>query len=99
MAPASTDYNLKAFVDFLLPLLSATAPFDLVIGASWGAIVSLGMLPHLSESVRVILVDPPMELTNDVTEDVKKRGVEELGIAKTVEEEMEERGYTKENVV
>jgi len=44
LAPASTNYNLKAFADALLPLLSAT---DVVIGASFGDIVALPILPHL----------------------------------------------------
>lgn len=68
LARSSTDYTFKAFADALLPLLSSTPPYDLVIGHSLGCLVALKLLPHLSGSLRVILVDPPLEMNKDATE-------------------------------
>jgi hypothetical protein len=40
-----------------------------------------------------------MELANDITEDIKKRTVEDLAATSTVEEEMKAKNYTKEDAI
>jgi len=99
MAPSSTDYTLKATTDAVLPLLSTSGPFDLVVGASWGAIVTLALLPHLSDSVQAILVDPPMELTEETLEGVRERALAELASVRTVEEEMKAKKYVRNDAI
>lgn len=68
LARSSTDYTFKAFASALLPLLSSTSSYDLVIGHSLGCLVALALLPHLSGSLRVVLVDPPLEMKKDDVE-------------------------------
>jgi pimeloyl-ACP methyl ester carboxylesterase len=99
LSPASTDYTIKAFVDALLPLLSATGPYDLVIGASLGAIVALAILPHLSGSLHVILVDPPLEMSKDALEVIRLMATEEVTVARTVDQDIKERNYAKEDAI
>jgi len=95
LAPASTDYSFKAFANALLPLLSATGPYNVVIGASLGAIVALAILPHLSGSCRVVLVDPPMEMSSDTIEMIRKLSIQEIETPMTVDEGVKERNYTR----
>jgi len=71
LAPSSTDYSFKAFADALLPLLSSTPSYDLVIGHSLGCLIALLLLPYLSGSLRVVLVDPPLEMKKDVLEVIR----------------------------
>ena len=99
MAPSSTDYTLKTTAEAVLPLLSTSEPFDLVVGSSWGAIVALALLPHLPDSVRAVLVDPPMELAEEVLEGVRKGALMEMASVRTVEEEMEAHKCAKDDAV
>jgi len=68
-AGRGSDYSIAAFVNELRPFLTAAEGndhlYDIVIGHSLGAIVAPAIFPLLksTRSVRVVLVDPPLERT------------------------------------
>lgn len=75
MAPLSPTYKMSEFAKPILPLLNdrSEQPFDLIIGHSMGALVALYLLQHLSgsrPSQSLILVDPPLELADDLLDSI-----------------------------
>ena len=66
-ARRGSDYSIAALADELQPFFAIGRgdghPFDITVGHSLGGVVSCALFPLLksSRSVRVILVDPPLE--------------------------------------
>jgi hypothetical protein len=102
MAQASADYSIKAFADALMPLLSSSAPFDLVVGHSLGTLVILTLLPdfRFSGRGRMILVDPPLEIgAGEPFEMTRKACVDQVLNIKSVQEYMAKMNWTETDAV
>jgi Alpha/beta hydrolase family len=102
MAPASKDYSIKAMANALLPLLSSSPPFDLVVGHSLGTLVVLFLLPDLRFAWRgrVVLIDPPLEIgTGEPLEMTRKACVDQVLDIKSVQEYMTQMNWTEADAV
>lgn len=102
MAPASKDYSIKAMASALLPLLSSSPPFDLVVGHSLGTLVVLFLLPNLrfAGRGRVVLIDPPLEIgAGEPLEMTRKACVDQVLNIKSVQEYMTEMNWTEADAV
>ena len=62
----STDYHISSIVNDLRPYVEARN-YSLIIGHSLGAVTALSLFPHLppSHPTAIVLVDPPMQLTEE----------------------------------
>jgi len=102
MAPASKDYSIKAMANALLPLLSSSPPFDLVVGHSLGTLIVLFLLPNLRFAWRgrVVLIDPPLEIgTGEPLKMTRKACVDQVLDIKSVQEYMTQMNWTEADAV
>jgi pimeloyl-ACP methyl ester carboxylesterase len=98
MAHASTDYSIKAFADALLPLLSSSPPFDLIVGHSLGALITIALLPNFrfSGRGRVVLVDPPLEIgAGEPLQMIRKACVDQVLNIKSLHECITQMNWTE----
>jgi hypothetical protein len=101
MAPASKDYSIKAIANALLPLLSSSPLFDLVIGHSLGTLILLTLLPNFrfSGRGRIVLIDPPLELGAESLEMIRKSCIDQVSNIKSVQEYMTRTNRTDADAV
>ncbi|KAG0702368.1 Alpha/Beta hydrolase protein [Suillus ampliporus] len=87
-----TDYSLSAFAEDLKPYLVQDMSYDVIIGHSLGGTVALSLLPFLPEGkeTTVILLDPPLELTEEKVTKKKDMFREVVANVKTADEHIVE---------
>lgn len=99
LAPASTDYSLQTFTDALRPLLAGTPPFELVIAHSLGALVALSLFKDVKDTLRLVLVDPPLEQASGAVEVIKRLAINEVSTVQSVEYYIVEKGLSERDAV
>ncbi|KAG0693395.1 Alpha/Beta hydrolase protein [Suillus ampliporus] len=87
-----TDYRVSAFVEDLRSYFVMDTSYDVIIGHSLGGTVALSLLPFLpkTKETTVILVDPALEPTEEITEMVKNMLLNEVANVRTADEHMAE---------
>ncbi|KAH7888116.1 Alpha/Beta hydrolase protein [Phlebopus sp. FC_14] len=86
------DLRGQALAKDLLSYFSGGTEYDCIIGHSLGAITAVALLPFLPPTKRtsVILLDPPLELSNDILtmiEDISLKAIHNDNLIETLEAE------------
>lgn len=87
-----TDYRISDFAEDLRPYFAMDTSYDVIISHSFGCHVNLSLLPFLpkTKETTVILVDPPLELTEAQVKMNQNLFLELTTNIKTAEERMAE---------
>ncbi|KAG1753772.1 Alpha/Beta hydrolase protein [Suillus paluster] len=87
-----TDYRVSGFAEDLRQYFDMDTSYDVIIGHSLGGPVALSLLPFLpkTKETTVILLDPSLELTEEMVKVNKNRFLKEMMNVKTAEEHMAE---------
>ncbi|KAG1791450.1 Alpha/Beta hydrolase protein [Suillus plorans] len=87
-----TDYRISDFAEDLRPYFAMDTSYDVIISHSFGCQVNLSLLPFLpkTKETTVILVDPPLELTEVQVKMNQNLFLELTTNVKTAEEYMAE---------
>ncbi|KAG2058946.1 alpha/beta-hydrolase [Suillus hirtellus] len=87
-----TDYRMSDFAEDLRPYFAMDTSYDVIISHSFGCQVNLSLLPFLpkTKETTVILVDPPLELTEAEVKMNHNLFLELTNNIKTAEEHMAE---------
>lgn len=87
-----TDYRISDFAEDLRPYFAMDTSYDVIISHSFGCQVNLSLLPFLpkTKETTVILVDPPLELTEAQGKMNQNLFLELTKNIKTAEEHMAE---------
>ncbi|KAG2152884.1 Alpha/Beta hydrolase protein [Suillus clintonianus] len=87
-----TDYSMSALAEDLRPYFVMDTFYDVIIGHSLGGTVTLSLLPFLpnTKETTVILLDPPLEVTEEDSQIHMQLVKDEIMNAKTPEEHMAE---------
>jgi pimeloyl-ACP methyl ester carboxylesterase len=87
-----SDYRMSALVEDLQPYFAMGTSYDVIIGHSAGGTVALALLPFLPKEneTTVILVDPPIEMTDEKLKMNKGVALNEVTNVKTADEFMAE---------
>ena len=103
-ARRSSDYTITALADELRPLFATSEgndhPYHIVVGHSLGGLVACALLPLLksTRSVRVVLIDPPLEQTPELVAHHKTLFGDTIRNPKTPETYLQENpNWTKED--
>ena len=86
------DYRVSALAEDLLPYFGMDTSYDVIIGHSLGATVTLSLLPFLpkTKETTVVLLDPPLEVPTEHFDMLKDMFLKEAANTKSVDEWMAE---------
>jgi len=87
-----SDYRMSVLAEDLQPYFAMDTSYDVIIGHSVGATVALALLPFLpkEKETTVILVDPPLEISDEQLKINKATVLNEMTNVKTADEFMAE---------
>ncbi|KAG2043164.1 Alpha/Beta hydrolase protein [Suillus americanus] len=87
-----TDYRISDFAEDLQPYFTLDMFYDVIIGHSFGCLMTLSLLPFLPKTreTTVILVDPPVDRTEVQVNVYENLFLEWTANVKTAEEHMAE---------
>ncbi|KAG2152889.1 Alpha/Beta hydrolase protein [Suillus clintonianus] len=87
-----TDYSMSALAEDLRPYFVMDTSYDVIIGHSLGGLVTISLLPFLpkAKETTVILLDPPVEVTEERIEIPKASFRKEVTNVRTADEHMAE---------
>ncbi|KAH0828839.1 Alpha/Beta hydrolase protein [Lanmaoa asiatica] len=105
-ARRSSDYTVGALAEELRPFFTTAGgndhPFHVVVGHSLGGLVASALFPLLksAQTVQVVLVDPPLELTPELVAHFRKLFHDNLRNPKTPEAYLQESPlWTREDAI
>lgn len=83
---------MSVLAEDLRPYFGMDTSYDVIIGHSLGGLVALSLLPFLPKrkETTIILVDPVLELTEEMLEISEKKFLNDLVNVKTADEHMAE---------
>jgi pimeloyl-ACP methyl ester carboxylesterase len=87
-----TNYRISDFAEDLRPYFATDTSYDVIIGHSFGCLVTLSLLPFLpkTKETTIILLDAALELTEQKVEHFENMVSEWTTNVKTAEEHMAE---------
>ncbi|KAG1892788.1 Alpha/Beta hydrolase protein [Suillus subluteus] len=87
-----TNYQISDFAEDLRPYFALDTSYDVIIGHSFGCLMTLSLLPFLpkTKETTVILVDPPVDRTEVQVNGYQNLFLEWTADVKTAEEHMAE---------
>ncbi|KAK4703433.1 hypothetical protein P7C70_g2786, partial [Phenoliferia sp. Uapishka_3] len=90
LSPSPPTSSVAAFAIALLPLVTPPqTPWTVIVGHSLGALVALQLLPNIESLPRLVLVDPPLEMSPSETRGVLEGTLADFSKPKSAAEFLE----------